>query len=281
MANILKDNVDGIDSMFDRSGNSTITGFIISTYSSGLPLFKSNQPLQNHTIQAMKVIFHKLPTLSPAIRKPMFRKLAEAYTACQMEQGRVIDSIYGTITGRDKTLKEQILNLVDIQKEQVLFQVVNRYNPDAWKTSDDHPREQIPHIQSSYCIALGPILGLRGVKAAELDKDSFTVDKRNTKYLVKCFKRMFLVQELINTIITDVNQQADDAGRLVDFNSLTKWAGDEKQNHGFPGHSIFYDEDSANAWPKDLGIPNEENKYKPFLNSDVVLNLLVHLFLKE
>jgi len=271
--------VDGIESMYDRSKCTPVSDYIISTYHSGLPLFNGNQPLQKHTIHAMKIIFHKVPTLASSVRKPMFLRLAESYTACQMEQGRVIDSIFGAITGRDKTLIEQILNIVDTQKEQILKQIVNRYNPDAWKTDDDNPKGQITHIQSSYTIALGTTLGLRGVKAAEMDKNSFALDKTNTKYLLMCFRRMFLVQDLINTIYTDVNQQNDDADRLVDCNSLTKWAGDQK--YGFEAHSIFYDEDRPLDWPKDLGVPKDKNKYQPFLNNNVTLDILVHLFLKE
>jgi len=278
---ILKENVEDLENMLDRSGATPVSNYIISTYYSGLPLFKGNNALQNHTIHAMRVIFHKAPALPPSVRKPMFQRLAEAYSACQMEQGRVIDSIYGAITGRDKTFKEQILMFVDVQKEDVLNQIVNRYNPDAWKTSDDNPKGQIPHIQSSYTIAMGDKLGLRGVKAAKMDKDSFNVDPRNVAVLTKCFKRLFSVQEVINAFIADVNQQEEGVDRIVDCNSLTKWAGDPQVNNGFPGHGIFYDEDSPGDWDKELGVPKEENKYKPFLNHQVALNLFVHVFLKK
>jgi len=281
MAAILKENVEGLDSMLDRSGTTPVANFIISTYYSGLPLFKGNNPVQNHTIHAMRVIFYKVPTLLPAVRKPMFQRLAEAYSACQMEQGRVIDSIYGAVSGRDKTLKDQILSIVDIHKEQVLNQIINQFNPDAWKTNDDNPKGQIPHIQSSYTIALGDELGLRGVKAAKMDRDAFTVDPRNIAVLKKCFQRIFLVQDVLNSFIADVNQQEADANRLVDCGSLTKWVGDENQNNGFPPHSIFYDEDNPQAWSKEQGIPKEENKYKPFLCNDVTLNLFVHVCLKS
>jgi len=281
MNNILKANVEDLDNMLDRSGSIPVAQFIISTYYSGLPLFKGNHALQSHTIHAMRVIFHRAPSLPPLIRKPMFQRLAEAYSACQMEQGRVIDNIYGALTGRDKSLRDQILIIVDMQKEDVLNQLVNRFNPDAWKTSDDNPKGQIPHIQSSYCIAIGDKLGLRGVKAAKMDKDAFTVDPRNIAVLIKCYKRLFSIQDLLDAFISDVNQQEDDADRVVECNTLTKWAGDGELSNGFPGHSIFYDEDTPEAWDKELGVPKEENKYKPFLNNEVALNLFVHLFLKK
>jgi len=169
---------------------------------------------------------------------------------------------------------------VDLQKETVLNQLINHYNPEAWKTTDDNPSGQIPHIQSSYCIALSPKLGLRGIKAALLDKDSFQVHPTNTDVLAEAFKRMFSIQDLINTIITDVNQQDEGADRLIDIESLSRWAGDTTSNNGFDSHSIFYDADKAEEWPKELGIPKDENQFKPFLNLKVTVQILFHLFIK-
>jgi len=277
---ILKENVENIDSMFDRSGTTPVAQFIVSTYTHGLPLFKGNNVVQNHTIHAMKIIFDRISLLPLSTRKSMLKRIAEAYTACQMEQGRVIDSIYGSITGRDKNLKAQILTLVDLQKETVLNQLINHYNPEAWKTTDDNPMGQIPHIQSSYCIALSPKLGLRGIKAALLDKDSFQVHITNTEILTEAFKRMFSIQDLINTIITDVNQQDEGADRLIDIDCLSRWAGDVSVNNGFDSYSIFYDEFRAEEWPKDLGVPKPENQFKPFLNQKTTVQMLNHLIIK-
>uniref|UniRef100_A0A6B2L1A9 Uncharacterized protein n=1 Tax=Arcella intermedia TaxID=1963864 RepID=A0A6B2L1A9_9EUKA len=279
ISKILHDNVPNLDSLYDRTGSTPVLKFICSTYNYGLPLFNGNNAVQAHTVHAVKYIFHKLPTMVPSTRKAMFTRLAESYTACQMEQGRVIDSIYGSLTGRDKTLKEQILNLVDIQKEQVLNQIVNRYNPEAWKTTDDNPKGQIPHIQSSYCVALGPMLGLRGVNAALLDKDRFDVDKRNVAYLKKCFERLFSIEDLIKSLIADINQQKTDADRLIDRQALFNWSKDTEHNNGFDPYCIFYDEDNASLWDKDLGVPTEENQYQPFLHHGSALSILTHLFL--
>jgi len=277
---ILQANVDNIDSMFDRSGTTPVAHFIVSTYTYGLPLFKGNNTVQNHTIHSMKIIFDRIILLPLSTRKSMLRRLADAYTACQMEQGRVIDSLYGSVTGRDKNLKAQILTLVDLQKETVLNQLINHYNPDAWKTTDDNPSGQIPHIQSSYCIALSAKLGLRGLRAAQLDKDSFQVHPTNIEILLEAFRRMFSIQDLVNTIINDINQQEEGADRLIDADSVSRWAGDAAQNNGFESYSIFYDEDKADEYPKDLGVPKAENQYKPFLNQKVTIQLLEYLFLK-
>jgi len=62
------------------------------------------------------------------------------------------------------------------------------------------------------------------------------------------------------------------------LDSLSHWAGDANVNNGFDSYAIFYDEDKADEWPKDLGVPKPENQYKPFLNQKITVKLLEHLF---
>jgi len=277
---LLKDNVDGVTGMMDRTGSIPVTQYIVSTYLSGLPLFESNNALKQHTIKAIRFVFFKASLLPQKSRRPLLRRLAEAFTACQMEQGRVIDSIYGSLSGRDKNFREQVLSLVDIQKEQVLNQIVNIFNPNAWRTGDDNPKGQVPHIQSSYCSVVGTRLGLRGVKAAKLDKDKFTINNDSSNTIIESFNRLFSIEELLKSFIADVNQQDLEAERLINRDSLLRWAGDSKINNGFDGHSIFYDEEKAERWHEDLGKPTAENFYQPFLNKEVALKILECLYLK-
>jgi len=197
-----------------------------------------------------------------------------------MEQGRVIDSLYGSISGRDKSFKYQFLSLVDIHKEHVMNQLVNYFNPNAWKTDDSNPTGQVPHIQSSYCNAFGTELGLRGVKAAKLDRDKITISDQQKEKLITSFKRLFSVSEIITVFIADVNQQNENSDRLINRESLMKWAGEENGN-GFDAHSIYYDETQPERWSSDLGKPDSKNIYYPFLCHSVALNILNQLFLVE
>lgn len=59
--------------------------------------------------------------------------------------------------GRDKSFRDQVLMVVDVQKELVLENLVNKLNPTAWKQGDDIPQKQVPHITSSYRIAVGKV----------------------------------------------------------------------------------------------------------------------------
>ena len=108
----------------------------------------------------------------------------------------------------------------------------------------------------------------------------FAVSEEDTKIIKDAFRRMFLIDELCDTLVSDVNQQSKDADRLINRDMLGKWAGDGDVNNGFNSHSIFYDEDNADAY-KDLGKPEEENMYQPFLNRQVALEVLKCLFLEQ
>jgi len=205
----------------------------------------------------------------------MLRRLVDAYAACQMEQGRVIDSLYGTLSGRDKSFREQVLSLLDLQKEQTLTEVVNKLNPNSCNTSDEDPYEQFPHIYSSYLIAIGEKIGLRGVKAARLDQHALPIDDFHTNQLYQLFWRLFSVSEFIDCVINDVNQQDKEADRLLDRDLLFQWAGSQKGIH-FDPFCVCYDEDS----PQDYkGAPTPDNKYQPFLNKKSALVVLIQLFL--
>jgi hypothetical protein len=91
--------------------------------------------------------------------------------------------------------------------------------------TDDFPQKQIPHITSSYRVAVGTMLGLRGVEGAKLDHCKFVVPPADATRVVECFHRMFVIDELCDLLVNDVNQQSADADRLIDRDLLAKWAG--------------------------------------------------------
>ena len=55
----------------------------------------------------------------------------DAFQSCQAEQCRVIDAVYGSLLGRDKSFKDQVRALVDAQKELVRERTVTFINPGA------------------------------------------------------------------------------------------------------------------------------------------------------
>ena len=207
---LLKKYVAGVESMYDRTGEMPLVDMFVMTYSNGLPIYASNPSVQQHTVQAMKAIFSEVAGEKhpePWKRKVLAR-LADAFKACQAEQGRVIDAVYGMVTGRDKSFAQQVLMVVDQQKEMVLETTVNKLNPEAWKQGDDVPQKQVPHISSSYRIAVGSKLGLRGIRSAQMDHCRFEVPAADVPVVEETFRRLFTIDELCDTLVGDVNQQS-------------------------------------------------------------------------
>jgi len=268
--------------MYDRTGNLDLVTLMGLTYNNGLPIYAANPAIQQHTIQAMHIIFNELSSgnRSEEFKRKTLTRMVDAARACQAEQGRVIDAVYGLVTGRDSNIRDQILSVVDSMKDLVMENLVHKLNPDAWKQSDEFPQKQIPHITSSYRVAVGVALGLRGVENARMDHCKFVVPEADCKKIIDVFQHMFLIDELCDLIVNDVNQQKKDADRLIDRDVLGRWAGNKDENGGFDSHSIFYDEDRPEAY-KDLGKPTEENMYQPFMNRSVALNVLKALFLSD
>lgn len=57
-----------------------------------------------------------MPNVLPSDARMVMGRLVDAYTACQAEQGRVIDALYGILSGRDKGLKVSLtpLSILDL-----------------------------------------------------------------------------------------------------------------------------------------------------------------------
>src|SRR5690606_32003174 len=120
---------------------------------------------------------------------------------------------------------------------------------------------QIPHIQSSYRLCIGKKFGLRGIESAKADKCRFKVGPTVKKKVEETFLRLFVLKDLIDILIKDVNQQSENVERVINLDLLGKWAGDKEENNGFNGYLIFYDEDRAKEYGDEK--PKPENEYKP------------------
>merc|ERR1712061_106276 len=72
--------------------------------------------------------------------------------------------------------------------------------------------------------------------------------------------------------ISDVNQQDENAERVIDRKLLTDFA---MQAPDLDKYSIFFDEEKPSEYD---GEPRKENVYQPFLNLAVALRLLVRVW---
>ena len=184
-------------------------------------MVKSSPELRAYTQRALQYVFDVVndPGFPAPERQTQLRALAEAYQGCQAEQARVIDQVYGQLSGRESTLQKQTLALLNRHKEIALLQVVLHTNPDA------QTNKRLPHIQSRYRIELGRKLGLSGVSTARLDphKDR-PVDKARRYDIERSFRALFSPQEFVEALVADINQQDPLAERFIMRECLINWA---------------------------------------------------------
>lgn len=260
-----------------RTGTTPILQFIVGTYTSGLPALRGSPEVLAHNIKAMRTIFARVREMEEADAKSHLTRLCDAFTACQAVQGRVIDSIYGQLTGRDRGLKDQLLTLVDEQKQRVLDEVTILLNPGCEQVSDAQPGKQIPHIQNGYRRVVGEQLGLRGLAQALADFNAPAISTKHASKVASKFRELFSMQELLHSVVGDVNQQSAQAERYIDRAALATWANGEGKNKGFDPYRIFFNEDEADKYND--AKPTEENTYQPFLHPEVALDILAAIFL--
>ena len=99
-----------------------------------------------------------------------------------------------------------MLGLGDGIKGRVLEEVASTLNPDAWRTGDESPHLQLPHILSSYRLAWGSALGLRGAAAAQCDWAAQRLGGELALDVARLYVDRFSERALIEEIMADVNQ---------------------------------------------------------------------------
>lgn len=210
--------------------------------------------------------------LSSRERKLHLTAIVEAFTACQAEQYRVIDSIYGELSGRDQGLREQVVALLDRAKQRTFDEVTLHFHPGS------EVNTRMPHIQNRYRLELGGRLGLSGAEAARMDQhiEGQLLPKQLEEFEA-LFRKRFSTADFVKEIVADINQQDKQAERFIMPETLFKWAQPEnyEQNLGFDSYSIFYDGDRADEYD---GSPLPENLYtQAFVTPATVVAILYRL----
>lgn len=87
-------------------------------------MFKG-QPLCEISRDSLRYILYKVYTeeFPAAERVRHLERICEAYMACQAEQARALDEVYGQLSGRTQTLKDQLLALLNRHKQRTLVRL--------------------------------------------------------------------------------------------------------------------------------------------------------------
>lgn len=86
-------------------------------------------------------------------------------------------------------------------------------------------------------------------------------------------REAFSVKDVAEALVQDVNQQDAMANRVIDRDSLAKWASTVPS---FDAHSIYYDETRPHAYRDAKPLP--ENRFQPFLSLDAAHTILTRAF---
>jgi len=278
--------VPSISTMKGRRGRLKVIDLILHTATKGLPSFKGDPTLTNHIKSSLLCIINTcivhIASKNPdktttSSHKMIIEQLVDAFQACQAVQARVIDTLFGIVSCRDKTLADQILVIVDAQKQKTLNTLVNQVFKKAWTASDKTPQLQVPHLQNGMRQAFGARFGLAGVRAANIDASANKQVATKLKDMVtKLYEKEFSVDELASALVNDVNRADDASSRIINRDDLAKWAGSPlATDKEFVSHSIFYDEDHKDRY---AGEPVKDQEYQPFLSLDVAMDILYTAF---
>jgi len=277
------ESVPGVEKLKYRDGTESVVRYIAETACAGLPMYAAVPELKEHTKSCMRYILHRSQSMeNTRDRNQILHRLADAFTGCQAGQARVIDLIYGRLSGREKTFFDQVSSMIDAQLDRTLETITHRRNPGA---NDSH---RLPHIQSRYMADTGRSVGMRPavVQSGLQDPHAQHGDAAPLAPAVKEaiemeFREAFDVVELAESLAADINLAPGSSmtgERYVEPLVLFEWAKPEnsKQNKGFPSHSIFYDDD--NPEPYRGAKPQDGNQGMPFVHAVVVLDILERLF---
>ena len=263
-----------IRAMRDRTGSTPVIQFILSTLTSGLPLFRDKPETNREVVAAIGYVLAKTRAEKNAPRrKRLALELAEAFTACQAVQQRVIYGMFARLANVELSFPQQVFRALSRFKHRALDNTV---------VALLGARGADPHARSSAHVIVYEDTGVEvdGYAAAKMDKDRgrfpFT---RERKKIVDLFLKYFSAHEFLQEMMADVNQPAGEDGkgkgasstRIFDLDKLYRWAG-EQDSSVFDKYAIFYDEENAADYSRPQ--PKAERSVAPYLSEKIARSIL-------
>lgn len=281
IAKMVTVSVQGASRMRGQRGEMLVTEMMTSWYTKGLSMHgPPGSPMNSMIIPAARHIFALMAKLPPQHPKRVdcLTTLALSCQDCQQVQAREILRIFGDLTSQNATLEGQLKYSLVREKEAALNRYISRRHPQC---DLDHrqvqPPQQRVHLFSGYVSLIGERFGLDGVVAARsdrfLDGALREIGHVDVGALISQLKESMSVKDWLQTLLADINNQAEDADRLVDRACLFEWA---HKAMGEDAHSIFYDPDRADEFAGQVPAePTEANKFQPFLSCRSLVDILL------
>uniref|UniRef100_A0A7S4JXG7 NADAR domain-containing protein n=1 Tax=Odontella aurita TaxID=265563 RepID=A0A7S4JXG7_9STRA len=290
---IIEESVPDARTMRGERGNKYVTRMLSDIYQSGLFMHGGPDSAVNSTvIPAIRHVFEEIYKLKPNDEKRIatIRALVEACQDCQQVQARVILRTYGDFTSQAETFEKQLKYSLVRQKEAALQVLISKSHRNCdLDHTEIKPEQQRAHLLSGYTVMVGNDFGLDGIDAARSDrflsgalqeiqkvqgKVNLIHDSGTCDGVLSLLKESICVKEWLSALIGDINNQSDEADRLIDRACIFEWA--DKNMEGDFKHRVFYD-DSREKEFEDLHPtkPNDDNMYQPFLSPKVLVEMLL------
>lgn len=278
---MVRASVAGALQMRGQRGEKLVTQMLTDCYSNGLFMHgDASSPLNRLVIPAIRHIFAEMSKLPPMMPKRVdcLTILAHACEDCQQVQAREILRIYGDLTAQNETLEGQLKYSLVRLKEAALNCYISRHHP---RCDSDHtqvqPWQQRAHLVSGYVALIGESFGLDGVTAARSDRFLPQVQRgiadARAEAIIKELRAELSAEEWLQMLLSDINNQAEGAERLIDRNCIFKWAQANMSKE--KAHLVFYDEERADDFGHQVPTqPTQPNRYQPFLSRKVLLDIL-------
>merc|ERR1712217_59658 len=181
-----------------------------------------DSPVNSLIIPAVRHIYARMAELAPQNHKRVdcLTTLALACQDCQQVQAREILRIFGDLTAQNATLEEQLKYTLVREKEAALNSIISRRHPNCdLDHKEVQPHQQRVHLFSGYASLIGDGFGLDGVTAARGDRflgqALQEIGHLDASAIMAQLKSDMSVTDWLQTLLADINNQADAADRLV------------------------------------------------------------------
>lgn len=273
-----------------QRGQHSILHMIQTCYSTGL--FTLSHSINQQIIPAIRYILNNLNKLNPKDPKriSVLRTITDAFLDCQQIQAREIFRMFGDLTNQTQTLDKQITYILMRQKETSLNEFISDFHMncdlDHTKTT---PNKQRAHLYSAYLDLIGLDLGMDGIESAR--EDRFLGETMNEirngvwagigrDQILKMIKNRLSIKHFIICVLSDINNQSDNADRLIDRNVIFQWV--EENMTGMNKMKVFYDEERKEEYEnQEPSKPLDKNKFQPFLSLELLIEMLEKMELIE
>uniref|UniRef100_A0A7S0DR25 Uncharacterized protein n=1 Tax=Amorphochlora amoebiformis TaxID=1561963 RepID=A0A7S0DR25_9EUKA len=291
IADMLKEEVQGVEKMRGQRGELSVTQMLQAAYRQGLFMHgSSTSPVNKLIVPALRhiMLWCSETKKGDPKRKHILNILADACLDCQQVQAREILRTFRELTNQAQTLESQILEFLNPLKEEAVNALITaKHSP---LCDLDHtkarPFQQRPHLRSAYVAMCGDLMAMSDTLPSKNDRFLYQAQAEvsrklgteDARLIAKSLIDSISVKIFFQGLLADINNQSKTADRSISPKCLFDWA---KENLDNP-HSVFYEDERADDFKGQTPAkPNPDGEFNPFLSRKVLVEILMEMKMIE